>query len=709
MKKKFYNSVMESILLRIGESYSKKIFSKTWFLVLLLIIGVSGCKKDSEKPGIVNPCPVVVSTDPMDKAPDVALNKVISATFNTAMDSANINKTTFTIKQVSSSTFLSGTVAPTTNGAIFTFTPDVPLLPFTKYIGTITTGATDKYRTSLVNDYVWSFTTIPQVTLSSNPIAGGTTTGAGSFAQSSVVTVKATPNTGYTFINWTDSGSVTPVSTSSSFQFTMNGNRALVANFSLIPPTQFAVNLSSNPIAGGTTFGAGLYNTGTSVTVIETPNPGYSFVNWTENGTIVSANSSYTFPLTATRTLVANFSLIPALQFAVQLSSNPPSGGSTSGSGSFNAGASVTINATANVGYTFVNWTDGATIASTSATYTFPLTANRTLVANFAINTFALNVLANPVIGGTVQKNPNQALVNYGTFVTITAAPSIGYTFLNWTEGVNIVSTSLNYSFQMFANRTFVANFVQSGVATLIDLASASVFGAFGGNAGVTNQGLNTVINNGGIASTSASSLITGFHDGKTGDVYTETPLDKGNVTGGIFTAPPAPGNAISFLVAQKALADANTAYINISPASKPGGIDPGAGELGGLTLAPGVYQAASGTFKITNGDLTLDAKGNPNAVWIFQTAAALTVGNPAASRNVNLIGGALAKNVFWYVGSNAVINYGGGGTMVGTIIAYSGVTLSSPGVAVQTVLNGRALSLVSSVTMVNTTINIPQ
>ena len=707
MKKKFYAIASKSSLLRMGNGFSKNIFNNKWFLLLLLIITAAGCKKDTEQAGVINPCPVVVSTDPMDKAPDVVFNKVISATFNTNMDTANINKTTFTIKQVSTSTYLSGKVAATTNGAIFTFTPDVPLLPFTKYTGTITTGATDKYRTSMVSDYVWAFTTIPQVTLSSNPLAGGTTSGAGTFAQNSVVTVKATSNTGYTFINWTDSGSVTPVSTSSSYQFTMNGNRALVANFSLIPPTQFAVNLSSNPAAGGTTFGAGLYNTGTSVTVIESPNPGYSFVNWTENGTIVSANSSYTFPLNATRTLVANFSLIPALQFAVLLSSNPPAGGSTSGSGSYTAGTSVTIKATPNVGYTFVNWTDGITIASTSANYTFPLNASRTLVANFAINTFTLSLSANPTIGGAIIINPNQTIINYGAFVTVTANPSVGYTFLNWTEGATIASTNLSYSFQMFTNRTLVANFIQG--ATPIVLGYISSFGAFGGNAGVTNQGLNTIINNGGIGSTAASSLITGFHDGKTGDVYTETPLNVGNSTGGIFTAPPAPGNAISFVVAQKALADANAAYLSISPASKPGGTDPGAGELGGLTLAPGVYQASSGTFKITNGDLTLDAKGDPNAVWIFQTAAGLTVGNPASSRNVILIGGALAKNVFWYVGSSAVINYGGGGTMVGTIIAYSGVTLSSPGVAVQTVLNGRAISLIASVTMVNTTVNIPQ
>ena len=240
------------------------------------------------------------------------------------------------------------------------------------------------------------------------------------------------------------------------------------------------------------------------------------------------------------------------------------------------------------------------------------------------------------------------------------------------------------------------------------DLGSASPFGAFGGNAGITNQGINTVIN-GSIATTAASTLVTGFHDATA--IYTETPLNVGNVTGAIATAPPMPGTATSFAIAQQALLDANAAYLSISPASMPGGIDPGAGELGGLTLAPGIYKSDSGTFNISNGNLTLDAQGDPNAVWIFQTASGLTVGiaGPTGAKSVVLINGALPKNVFWYVGSTATINGAGGGTMVGTIIANSGVTFSTAGNAVQTVLNGRALSLVSSVTMVNTTINVPQ
>jgi hypothetical protein len=255
----------------------------------------------------------------------------------------------------------------------------------------------------------------------------------------------------------------------------------------------------------------------------------------------------------------------------------------------------------------------------------------------------------------------------------------------------------------------YVWNFTTKAVTSPSILGSAADFGAFGGSAGITNQGLNTVINDGSIGTTGASTLVTGFHDGITAAVYTETPLNKGNIKGGIFTAPPAPGTETSFEIVTQALSDANDAYNAISPASKPGGIDPGAGELGGLTLPPGIYKSASGTFNITNGDLTLDAMGDPNAEWIFQTASGLTVGvaGPSGARSVNMINGGQPKNVYWYVGSAATINGAGGGVMSGTIIASAGITFSTAGNATQTVLNGRALSLNASVTMVNTTINV--
>jgi len=142
---------------------------------------------------------------------------------------------------------------------------------------------------------------------------------------------------------------------------------------------------------------------------------------------------------------------------------------------------------------------------------------------------------------------------------------------------------------------------------------------------------------------------------------------------------------------------------------SQAAGSDPGAGELGGLRLAAGVWTSASGTFQITLGDLILDAQGDADAVWVFQMGTALTVGDTTAARSVTLINGAQAKNVFWALATGAaVINGAGGGTMVGTIIAPAGVTFSTAGNAAITTLNGRAFGFTGSVTMVNTAINVP-
>lgn len=233
-----------------------------------------------------------------------------------------------------------------------------------------------------------------------------------------------------------------------------------------------------------------------------------------------------------------------------------------------------------------------------------------------------------------------------------------------------------------------------TGVTTPIP--AGSTLGVFGGSAGITNQGLFTRINGGSISTTAAASLVTGFHDVPNNIDYTVTPLNRGLANGGI-------------VVGTAANSDYNTAlalYNSISPASKPGGAVLGTGDLGGRILAPGIYTSAS-TINITSGDLTLN--GTKDDIWIFQAGSALTVGG-VAPVSVKLTGGALASNVYWYVKETAVINYAGGGVMVGTIAANSGITLSNPANSTNasvTTLNGKAISIVASVTMVNTVINI--
>jgi hypothetical protein len=120
--------------------------------------------------------------------------------------------------------------------------------------------------------------------------------------------------------------------------------------------------------------------------------------------------------------------------------------------------------------------------------------------------------------------------------------------------------------------------------------------------------------------------------------------------------------------------------------------------ELGGEILAPGVY-ASGATMNIANNtDLTLNASGNPNAVWIFQAGSDLIVGTNTA---VILINDAQATNVFWQVTSSATI--GTGSEFNGTIMALTAITMNTGAT-----LCGRALARNAEVTLNDNTITIP-
>ncbi len=120
-------------------------------------------------------------------------------------------------------------------------------------------------------------------------------------------------------------------------------------------------------------------------------------------------------------------------------------------------------------------------------------------------------------------------------------------------------------------------------------------------------------------------------------------------------------------------------------------------GNIGGLTLPPGLYKSAS-SLALSSGDLTLDAQGDANAVFIFQTASTLTT---TAGRRVILSGGAKASNVFWQVGSSATL--GTNSDFKGSILAFASVTLNSGAT-----LEGRALTRIGAVSLSGNTITRP-
>ncbi|MDQ7816907.1 MAG: hypothetical protein RDU14_07745, partial [Melioribacteraceae bacterium] len=193
----------------------------------------------------------------------------------------------------------------------------------------------------------------------------------------------------------------------------------------------YTISLSSSPSNAGSTSGAGTFTAGTSRTVSASANSGYTFSKWTESGSQVSTSSSYTFALNSNRTLVANFT---ANTYTISTSSNPSSGGTTSGGGTKTHGSSVTVTASANTGYNFVNWTEGGNQVSTSTSYSFTATSNRTLVANFAAKTYTISTSSSPSAGGTTSGGGSKT---HGSSVTLTATANTGYNFVNWTESGN--------------------------------------------------------------------------------------------------------------------------------------------------------------------------------------------------------------------------------------------------------------------------------
>ncbi len=287
------------------------------------------------------------------------------------------------------------------------------------------------------------------ITVSANPSNGGSVAGGGTYQQGQSCTVTATANTGYAFANWTENGNV--VSTQANYTFTVNGNRTLVANFT---PQQYTITATADPVNGGNVTGGGTFNYGNSCTLSATPAAGYTFVNWTKNGSQVSTNATYTFTVTESAAYVAHFQL---QSFTVNVTANPAEGGTVAGGGTFNYGETCTVTATANEGYDFVNWVQGLFSVSEEATYTFTVTNNVNLTANFALQTFEVKVSVNPSEAGTVT---GEGTYNYGDEVTLTIVRNEDWAFENWTENGEVVSEEMNYTFIITSSRNLDANFI---------------------------------------------------------------------------------------------------------------------------------------------------------------------------------------------------------------------------------------------------------
>jgi Divergent InlB B-repeat domain len=311
---------------------------------------------------------------------------------------------------------------------------------------------------SLVANFVPAYT----ISTSSAPVAGGSTSGGGVSNEGASATVTATANAGYTFTNWTEGG--IEVSKAASYTFTAFADVDLVANFAVIG-TNRTISTSAAPIAGGSTSGGGTVAVGSSVTVAATANAGYAFNGWTEAGQPVSESASYTFSVTASRVLVANFITTGVGNLrSITAAASPLEGGTITGAGSYADGSSVTLTANNNAGYQFTKWTEGGVQISNVKTLTFTVNASRTLTAVF-VPALSIAVSASPPGGGLVEPDAPSYEVGDGADVQAQANP--GYTFVNWTEGGVQVSTDAKYIFTITTSRTLVANFISQGNVTI--------------------------------------------------------------------------------------------------------------------------------------------------------------------------------------------------------------------------------------------------
>lgn len=212
------------------------------------------------------------------------------------------------------------------------------------------------------------------------------------------------------------------------------------AAFSIITsdgPT-YLIAAAESPPGSGSINNPGLYPQNSAAPLVAAPEAGFAFVNWTENGNVVSTNPNYTFTVTENRTLVANF----ATGSLITTASAPLTGGNTDGGGSFVNGGSVTVQATPSANHHFVNWTENGVPVSASANYTFTAAGDRDLVANFAASATNLGIVFSQpasnsgtlLLSSYLAPDGNVDGMEY-RFEKFTLAATTGISHLRWRGG----------------------------------------------------------------------------------------------------------------------------------------------------------------------------------------------------------------------------------------------------------------------------------
>ena len=334
----------------------------------------------------------------------------------------------------------------------------------------------------------------------------------------------------------------------------------------------------------------------------------------------------------------------------------------------------------ANYTWTFTTGTTTApTVVSTDPLDNAKATLlNKSITATFSIamDPKTINDKTFTVKNGTT---PLTGVVTY-TGTTVTFDPSAD--LLPGTTYTATISGAKNLAGIALAN-DYVWDFSTSStiVGNMVNLGSAQRFGILAGVGVSNNAGFSEIRNMDVGISPGVRSSITGFPPAiiVEGAIYASDDITPSGIAATLVNAKQ----------------DLTNAYLFAEGASTPAPATV-SGDQGGKTLAPGIYKSTS-TLLIQSGDLTLDAQGDANAVWIFQVASDFTTVGGAGG-NVILSGGAQAKNVFWQVGRSATIgNYT---IFKGNILALTSITMNS-----HATIQGRLLARNGSIVMTHTNI----
>ncbi len=262
----------------------------------------------------------------------------------------------------------------------------------------------------------------------SNPAAGGSVSGAGSYASGTSATLIATAASGYTFTGWSGDAA----GTSSTTTVVMNGNKTATANFQAVAPASYTVTTNANPAAGGTVSGGGTYVSGTTATLTATAAAGYTFTGW--SGAATGTSSTTSIVVTGNASVTANFQAVVPVTYTLTTAANHVAGGTISGAGTYTSGTVVTVTATPSIGYVFTGWSGAA--SGTSLSTTVVMNANLSVVANFQASTVGTSTLRiedsnTPSTGlcsyqGTLSSNSG---ANNGKVINLTNSTAMG---ANW-------------------------------------------------------------------------------------------------------------------------------------------------------------------------------------------------------------------------------------------------------------------------------------